>query len=334
MKIRRVLAISATLLFIILLVGLRGNSGTATVVGVRAESLPRLEERAAEDTAPAAVAHEAAYAAPPANRPTTPSLQNPSDPLSLVLSGEMSNGGYWTWEDIGNLLGVYSTYNAFWTVEVQGQAYTGVPLPYLLDYARLNEYARTLVAVSRDEARFAYPLHGLRQCAECLVARSAAGTLALLLPGQDPAVVPNLMRIDIVADAAISAAPMEVEIPADSQSLFLAGAFARGGLWTWSDVTNLLGVYDQYQAFRTAYVDGQEYVGVPLSYLLDYALLGQTATALVFHDRDGERIAASVTNLGSCDTCLIAPAEDNTLTLILPEREPRQIARLAAIEAR
>lgn len=334
MKIQRVLAVLAAVFFIVLLVGFRGD-GTASVVSVRAESLPRQEERAVENAgAEAAVEDERENTVLPANRPTTPLLQNPSDPLSIVLSGEMGNGGYWTWEDIGNLLGVYSAYNAFWTVEVQGQPYTGVPLPYLLDYARLNEYARTLVAVSRDETRFAFPVQGLSGCLECLVARSAADTLALLLPGYDPAVVPDLMRIDIVADAAISTSPTEVEIPADSQALFLAGAFARGGLWTWDDVTNLLGVYAQYRAFQTAYVDGQEYVGVPLQYLLDYAAPSDTAIALVFHDRDGERISASLASLSGCAECLIALEEDNTLTLVLPGGEPPRIARLAGIEAR
>ena len=79
----------------------------------------------------------------------------------------------------------------------------------------------------------------------------------------------------------------------------------------------------------------QTYAGVPFEYLLEYAGLDGTANALVFYDRGGEPTSAGASAFqSSCTNCIIAPAQDNTLVLIMPGHEPEIIAQLAAIEAR
>lgn len=132
----------------------------------------------------------------PTNPPAAPNLPNPDDPLTIVLGGEFANGGYWTWDNISNLLGTYSSYGAYESVTVEGHTYTGVPLPFLLDYARVNQYSQTSVVITRDLGRFSYSTAQMRDCYSCLIVREDNGTLTLVLPQMTPGVVFSLMRID------------------------------------------------------------------------------------------------------------------------------------------
>jgi hypothetical protein len=125
------------------------------------------------------------------------------------------------------------------------------------------------------------------------------------------------------------------DIPANPQTINLKGAFARGGEWTWEQIANLLGVYSTYDAYVTAYAEDQSYVGVPLSYLFEYAGLDTTANAIVIFDREGGVTSAAATSLqASCGNCIIAPAADGTVALVMPGHTPEVIAGLAAIELR
>ncbi len=132
----------------------------------------------------------------PTRRPTATPLANPDDPLTIVLGGEYRRGGYWTWDDISNLLGVYETYDAYTTVTLDGQDYTGVPLDYLLDWAQVNPSARGTVIFTRNAGSFSFTTLELRDCEACLIARTANDTLALVLPGRNPNLIDELVRID------------------------------------------------------------------------------------------------------------------------------------------
>ncbi len=149
------------------------------------------EREVAEATRTAQVA-----TALPTNPPTAPYLQDPNDPLTVVLGGEFANGGYWTWDDIANLLGVYAQYGAFVTATVEGQEFPGVPLSYLFDYARLNTNAQSIVVFNRDNLRASFTAAQLRRCADCLIARGADDSLLLILPSLNEQVIPNLVRIE------------------------------------------------------------------------------------------------------------------------------------------
>ncbi len=135
------------------------------------------------------------FTPPPTTAPIAPALENPTDPLTIVLGGYFGNGGYWQWNDIANLLGVYGSDNAFVTSTANGQDYTGVPLRYLFDYARLNPNALALVAFSRTE-HYTVQASILRTCETCLIARLPDDTLALVLPEIQPFVIAPLVRID------------------------------------------------------------------------------------------------------------------------------------------
>ncbi len=301
-----------------------GGITSAEEVAVQAGALPDNQDGPAVVTS--------GQPGPPARRETTVSFQNPADPTALVLSGEMGNGGYWTWEEITNLLGVYSQYGAFAQVTLNGRPHSGVPLSYLLDYARLNSYATTLLLETRHGEQYLFAVEDLLHCQDCLVTLMPDHTLTLILPGRMPEAVPQVMRLD--AYAGEPAILSTLEMPDDPQTILLTGCFSRDGLWTWQDLANLLGVYRDYGAFETVYVDDQAYVGVPLAYLLNYARLDENATALVIYDRAEGRASSAASTLRDCAACLIAPAPDNTLTLVMPGLEPSLIEQIAAIEAR
>ncbi len=133
----------------------------------------------------------------PTSPPTAADLPDPDDPKTVVLGGQFSRGGYWTWEDISNLLGVYAQYGAYETVTAAGQTYSGVPLSYLLDYARVNPYAQAAAIFDRASQRFSFTTSQLRGCANCIIALSPGDTLTLVLPSLLPEVIPNLVRIDV-----------------------------------------------------------------------------------------------------------------------------------------
>ncbi len=280
-----------------------------------------------------AIAQPAAALVAPAARETTASMQNPSDSMAIVLSGEMGNGGFWTWEDIGNLLGVYGTYGAYTQTVVDGLTVNGVPLSYLLHYVRINAYATVFVVTDRGEQRFTFAVSDLVNCAACTIALMPDNTLSLSLPGFEPAAIHGLMRIDAY-EGAPAVLPVQ-EMPVDPQTVTLNGRFARGGEWNWNDISNLLGVYSTYNAYVTVTVSEQDYVGVPLSYLFDYAGIDATANAIVVYDRAGDVTSAPASALqASCTDCIIAQAQDGTLSLVMPGHEPAVIAQLAALEVR
>jgi hypothetical protein len=280
-----------------------------------------------------AAAPEVANPAPPASRETTPAMQNPSETSAIVLSGEMGNGGYWNWEDISNLLGVYSAYGAYVQVTDAGQTLDGVPLSYLLHYARINAYAAAFMVTDRADAHYSFPAASLTQCSDCVIALASNNTVTLVLPGFEPAVIHELMRIE--ANDGTAAVLSMQDLPANPQTIALLGRFQHGGDWTWEQISNLLGVYSSFGAYVRANADDQDFAGVPLSYLLEYAGLDGVANALVIYDRAGDLTSAGASALQeSCTNCIIAPAQDNTLVLIMPGHEPEIIAQLAAIEAR
>ena len=132
----------------------------------------------------------------PTLAPTAPYLDDPADSLTIVLGGTFGNGGYWTWDDIANLLGVYDQYDAYVSSTVDGVDYTGVPLPYLLRFARLSEYAQGMAVFTRDQQRYSYLTAELRECMECLIVRAPDDTLTLVLPPVTPNVVERLVRIE------------------------------------------------------------------------------------------------------------------------------------------
>lgn len=309
----------------LVLVGVSSVSGASdNSSSVQAGILPGASE---------AVAPEIVNQAPPASRETTPAMQNPSESSAIALSGEMGNGGSWNWDDISNLLGVYSAYGAYVQVSVEGQTLDGVPLTYLLHYARVNAYAATFVITDRSNERFTFPATSLTNCGDCVVALAPDNSLTLVMPGFEPAVITRLMRID--ANDGTSTVLSVQDLPGDPQTIALMGQFQHGGEWTWEQISNLLGVYSTYDAYVIIYVDDQAYAGVPLSYLFAYAGLDDTANALVIYDRAGEITSAGASALqASCTDCIIAPAQDNTLALIMPGHEPEMIAQLAAINAR
>ena len=297
-------------------------SGATSPQPVQAEILPGFDE------APSSV-----QVAPPASRETTPALQSPSDPAAIVLSGEMGNGGLWSWEDIGNLLGVYSSYGAYVQVTVDGQTLNGVPLSFLLHYARLNAYAATIVFTNRGEDHFSFSAASLSNCAACVVAQAEDHSLTLVMPGFEPASISRVMRLEAYDNA--PAVLTVQDMPANPQTINLKGAFARGGEWTWEQIVNLLGVYSTYEAYVNAYAEDQSYAGVPLSYLFDYAGLDANANAIVIYDRAGDVTSAAATALqASCDNCIIAPVSDGTVALVMPGHTPEVIAQLAVIEVR
>ncbi len=133
----------------------------------------------------------------PTSLPTAPVLPDPTDPLTVVLGGEFANGGYWTWEDIANLLGVYAQYDAYETVSMDGQSYTGVPLSYLLDYARINPFAQGMAVLDREEQRHDYLAEDVADCETCLLVRAPDETITLVMPSFTPPVVTHVVRIEV-----------------------------------------------------------------------------------------------------------------------------------------
>lgn len=262
--------------------------------------------------------------------PAAEAMQNPADASTVVLGGAFGNGGAWTWTDVSNLLGVYSQYGAFYTVTVNGRQYSGVPFNYLLDYAEMNTYARTLAVYDRAGSQFTFALNDLSGCADCVLAAEADGSITLVLTPLQRA-IPNLMRIE--AASSNQAAPDALP-PTDSQTIALNGQFNNGGYWTWADIENLLGVYGQYGQFAAVTFRGQEYVGVPVSYLMTYAGLTNQATRVFVTDRDGGQVPLSAQRLSQCSECLLIHNADNTLSLFLPDPvEPVLVNGLLTIEA-
>lgn len=267
----------------------------------------------------------------PANRPYTESMQNSHDPMDVVVVGEFGNGGLWTWEDISNLLGVYASPGVYQRTIIDGQPYSGVPLSYLLHFAEVNEYAEVITVVTRDDQRYFMQAEALRHCGDCLVALAPDGaSLTLILPGESPAAMPQLMRLEASARQAELGA---VVIPNDTQTVVLSGDFVHGGYWSWDHLENLLGVYSSFGAYVSLEYEGELYTGVPLMYLFDFAEPG-AINAFVIYDRGGERRSVQAQNLINCADCLIAQGEGDTLALVLPGFDTQLIPYLAGIEAR
>lgn len=268
----------------------------------------------------------------PVSEPAVPSyLDNPTEMNVVVLSGEFDNGGYWSWDDIANLLGIYSSYNAYATATVEGVTYEGVPLTYLLNYARLTTQANALVFTTHNGEQYSYTANQTGDFMGYLVALSADGELLLVLPyGQEPGVVQGLMRLEARQQADSSAA---VPVSTDPQTVALVGGFQYDGNWSWEHIANLLGVYGSYNNYRRVSIRSEEHRGVPVQYLLDYAqLTNPRANAVLFHSRSGGRSSSTIATLADCLDCIIELADDGTLTLVLPGHSPEIMPLLAAIE--
>jgi hypothetical protein len=132
----------------------------------------------------------------PTLAPTAPFLEDSADPLTLVLGGMYDNGGYWSWDDIVNLLGVYAQSGVYVTSTAEGVAYTGVPLPYLLRYARLSANVQGTTVFTREGVRETYQTSDLRECMTCLIVRASDDTLTLVLPPLLPPVMEHVVRIE------------------------------------------------------------------------------------------------------------------------------------------
>ncbi len=128
--------------------------------------------------------------------PTAAAVPDSDDPLTIVLGGAYVNGGYWSWADIANLLGVYGEYDVYTTVSVDGVDYTGVPLTYLLTYARLDSSAQTTVFFTRNNESISVGTSMLNSCEDCLLVRAADDTISAILPFRQPSVITQLVRIE------------------------------------------------------------------------------------------------------------------------------------------
>ncbi len=155
----------------------------------------RTESRGLFEPPQAALALEVAEPVQPP-QPTAIPLQNPSDPMAIVLGGKFANGGYWRWDDIANLLGVYSQYGAFIQSTIDGQAYQGVPLSFLLHYAILHQDTTAVIVYDRQGTPYTYTAGMLNACTTCLLALAPDQTIALILPGMNPPLIQPVMRIE------------------------------------------------------------------------------------------------------------------------------------------
>ncbi len=119
-------------------------------------------------------------------RPSSPALRPPQDGLTVALSGEMANGGYWRWEDIANLSGVYGAAGQLQTVTRGGASYSGIPFSYLLRYAQINAGTDRLLVSTRSGRQTLYALGSIDDFAGYVIAPAPDNTLALLAPaGRD-----------------------------------------------------------------------------------------------------------------------------------------------------
>lgn len=178
-----------TLLFLLMVVFLAGCGGQVVISDQGINS-------AGSDSVVEATVTALAITPIPTAAPTAAYLDDSSDPLTLVLGGFFDNGGYWTWDDIANLLGVYAQAGVFATTEVDGVTYTGVPLPYLFQYARMSTYVQSTTVFNRDGLRETYNSSEIRNCTDCLIVRAADDTLTLVLPSQLPSVINHVTRIE------------------------------------------------------------------------------------------------------------------------------------------
>lgn len=148
-----------------------------------------------EDQEEAVVAHN--------DRPTTGHFV-PGCSLSVALSGEYGNGGVWRWEEISNLMSQYTSSNDLITVTHNGESYQGVPLPYLLHFSEINNYAEKILIKGKEYNLYAYPVANLMNCTDCVVTATEESVLAVILPGFEPSFINNLERLDAFTDEHIS----------------------------------------------------------------------------------------------------------------------------------
>ncbi|GAB4573832.1 MAG: hypothetical protein Kow0077_17460 [Anaerolineae bacterium] len=310
--------------FIIIIAGALIFALVGFVTGLNAEPAPP----------PAPVVDEpvrAATASPQPSRPHSPPVSPPRDPRTLALSGEMGNGGYWTWDDIVNLLGVYGTPGQFVTRRLGNTTFSGVPLHYLLRYARVNPEADRLLITSRGNRQQLFAMRSVEEFQNYLIVAQPNGTLALVPPsGQEFAVFSELMGIQAALAEDLESVRL-VAIPASPEAVLLSGRFARGGVWTWTDLSNLLSVYDQPGAYRTVSVAGGTYSGVPVTFLLDYArVTGGRVNTVRLYNRYGSEYMDTAA-LTTCETCVIARSESGTLTMVRPGKDPEVIFEFAVL---
>jgi hypothetical protein len=171
--------------------------GIGVLLLAACQSDPTPDAAVTQAAQPTVEATAATPTPPPAPTVTPEILPNPDDPLVLVLGGDFDNGGYWTWDDISNLLGVYAGYGAYSTVTAAGQSYTGVPLPYLLEYARPNPNVDSVIVFDRETTRTDYGIDDVTDCMDCLVVRAEDDSLTLVFPEAATPVITHAMRIDV-----------------------------------------------------------------------------------------------------------------------------------------
>jgi hypothetical protein len=259
-------------------------------------------------------------------RPFSVPVSPPADPMTLALIGQMARGGYWTWQDISNLTGVYGTPGEFQTATVNGVRYSGVPLAYLLRYVRLNDDADKLIVLSRGGSPHHFALSSPDDFMDYLIAPTSQNALALVLPeGQELRVIENLTYLEVQrveASDPLNNAP----IPGDPQAVYLAGNVSRSGTWTWEQISNLLGIYAAPERYQTVELQGRQYSGVPIAYLLDYAdPTGRRPHGIMFYNRSGESTVYFYNALENCLDCIITPAESGALTLLVPGNSTQEV---------
>lgn len=267
-------------------------------------------------------------------RPVSPVLRPSSDTLTVALFGEMANGGYWRWDDIVNLLGVYGTAGQFQSATVSGTTYTGVPLTYLLRYAQVNGGTDRLTLRTRDGREFLYEMGSTDDFMSYIISTAPNNTLVVIPPSS---LETNLINelVSIKAERTEQnrntlVQEQEILIPASPDTLSLVGSIERGGQWTWTDLNNLLNVYANGTPTTVTTARGT-FTGVPVPYLVEYAVLERAQNNLVFlYTRSGTEYTTTAA-ITVCADCIIFRTNDGSLTLVRPGNEPEVLPELAAI---
>lgn len=287
--------------------------------------------------APAAIAAESSGTGQTGDvRPVSPPLRNSSDTLTVALYGEMANGGYWRWDDIVNLLGVYGTAGQFQSTTISGTTYEGVPLSYLLRYAQLNSGTDRLTLRTRDGRDYVYAANNINDFAAYIISTTSNNTLVVVPPASlELNIIIGLASIQAERTAEetnsnTSVLDQDVPIPANPDALSLVGSIRRGGQWTWSDLNNLLDIYANGTP-TTVTTSRGTFTGVPVPYLVEYAELENTRINLIFlYSRSGTEYTTT-SGITVCAECIITQADNGSLTLVQPGSDPEVLLELAAI---
>jgi len=82
-------------------------------------------------------------------------------------------------------------------VTVASGTYSGVPVPYLLDYARVTRDRVNVVKLYTRDSTSYTAYSGLATSESYIIARAADGSLILVQPGGEPEVLHELAVIEV-----------------------------------------------------------------------------------------------------------------------------------------